>query len=57
MAARFSNPSSYWQSRLDESGKAMEYESIKREWVRKNPDATSEEYERFIKWLAGWLRF
>lgn len=57
MAARFSNSSSYWQSRLDESGKAREYESVKREWVRKHPDASPEEYERFIKWLAGWLRF
>lgn len=54
--ASYSSPS-YWQSRLDDSGKAREYESVKREWVRKNPDATPEQYQQFVKWLCGWLRY
>ena len=47
----------YWQSRMDESGKAREYEALKYRWIREHPNATPEEFEAFINWLCKWLRF
>lgn len=34
----------------------LEYEILKQKWIAENPQATSQEYEKFIKELAEKLK-
>ena len=34
----------------------LEYETLKQKWLAENPQATSQEYEKFIKELADRLK-
>lgn len=34
----------------------LEYERLKQKWIAENPQATSEEYEKFIKELTERLK-